>query len=145
MEDLPATLGEAILTEPIWLLSWLFLLVGTHFLSLVFMVYKDEQGFRFRWEPLGILGSFFLAGAIMDVIYQEFGYVRLLGLAHIIGWAPIYIYFLVKRKGIGFKTLWGKYVHLYLLIAGISLVVDALDTVRYLVGDDASIYLRWQI
>ena len=143
MEDLPGTLGEAISTEPTWLVSWLVLLVGTQFLSIALVIYKDEQGFRFRWEPLAIIGCFLLAGAIMEAMYARMGYVRFLGLAHIIGWAPIYIYLVIKRKGIGFVTLWGKYVHLYLLIAGISLVIDTVDVVRYLVGDDASLYLRW--
>ena len=143
MEDLPATLGEAMSTEPTWLVSWLILLGGTIFLSIVFTIYKDEQGFRFRWEPLAIIGCFFLAGAIMNFMYERVGYVRLLGLAHIIGWAPIYVYLVIKRKGIGFATLWGKYVHLYLLIAGISLVIDTIDVGRYLAGDDGSLYLRW--
>ena len=143
MEDLPATLGEAMSTEPTWLVSWLILLGGTIFLSIVFTIYKDEQGFRFRWEPLAIVACFFLAGAIMNFMYERVGYVRLLGLAHIIGWAPIYIYLIIKRKGIGFATLWGKYVHLYLLIAGISLVIDTIDVGRYLAGDDGSLYLRW--
>jgi hypothetical protein len=33
-------------------------------------------------------------------------------------------------------------VHAYLVIAGLSLVIDAIDFVRYLVGDGALLH-RW--
>lgn len=143
MDDIPATLGEAIGSEPLWLTAWLMLLVGTIFSSIFFTVYKNDDGWGFRWEPLAILLGFFVSGTIMEYMYGQMGYVRLLGLAHLIGWAPIYGWLAFKRKAIGFSTVWGKYVHVYLLIAGISLVVDSIDTVRYLAGDDGSLYLRW--
>ncbi len=140
---LPNNLGDAIASEPLWLTAWLIVLGGTHFLALAFVVYKNEARWRFRWEPLAIVGCFFLAGVIMNALYAQYGYVRLLGLGHLIGWAPIYAWMLYRRKGIGFAGIWGKYVHWYLLIAGISLVIDAVDVVRYFVGDDGSLYLRW--
>ena len=143
MDKIPATLGGAIGSEPTWLVAWLVLLVGTIFTSILFFAYKKDDGWGFRWEPLAIIGCFFVSGTIMEYMYGQFGYVRLLGLAHIIGWAPIYGWLAFKRKVIGFSSVWGKYVHLYLLIAGLSLVVDALDTVRYVIGDNGSLYLRW--
>jgi hypothetical protein len=143
MNDVPATLAEAMATEPLWLSVWLVVLGGTHLIAIFFTVYKGEQGWGFRWEPLAILGCFALAGLIMNAMYAHYGYVRLLGLGHLIGWAPIYGWMVYKRSSIGFATVWGKYVHWYLLIAGISLVIDAADVIRYLVGDDGSLYLRW--
>ena len=32
-------------------------------------------------------------------------------------------------------SLFSKYIHAYLIIAGISLVIDAVDVIRYLLGD----------
>ena len=143
MNEIPATLGEAIGSEPAWLTAWLMVLGGIHFVAIVFTVFREEDRWRFRWEPIGIIASFFLAGVIMSAMYDHYGYVRLLGLAHIIGWLPIYGWLLYRRREIGFSSAWGWYVHWYLAIAGTSLVIDAIDTIRYLVGDDASLYLRW--
>jgi hypothetical protein len=61
--------------------------------------------------------------------------VRLLGVAHLVFWGPAYAWILTRRRAIGTASLFGKYVAFYLVIAGISLVVDAVDVVRYLVGD----------
>lgn len=143
MNELPATFSVALLSEPAWLLAWLALLIGTHFLSLIFTVYREQSAFRYRWEPIAIVVSFMIAGSIMEVLYQSVGYVRLLGIGHIIGWTPMYAWLLYHRKQIGFESMWGKYVHLYLVLAGISLVIDSVDVVRYLVGDNGSLYLRW--
>lgn len=106
--SLPDSLPDAIASDPLWLTIWLVILGGTHVLSLGFVAYRTEDAWRFRWEPLAIVGSFLVAGMIMDYLYQQVGYVRLLGLAHLIGWAPIYGWLLYRRKTIGWLSLWGK-------------------------------------
>ena len=40
-----------------------------------------------------------------------------------------------RRAEIGTTSLFGKYAHVYLVIAGISLLIDSIDVLRYLVGD----------
>jgi|TARA_Y100000310_G_scaffold321390_1_gene378959 hypothetical protein len=143
MYEFPRFLEEAIASEPTWLLLWLAVLAGSHTISILFVVYKHDDGWGFRWEPLAIIGSLLIADMIMQSMFHEYGYVRLLGLAHLIGWAPIYAWMVYQRKIIGFASLWGKYVHWYLVIAGISLFIDGVDVIRYLVGDDGNLYLRW--
>ena len=140
---LPAGLNEAMAAEPAWLSAWLLVLGGTHFISIFFVAWRADGQWGFRWEPLAIIGSLMVAGLFMNELYDRVGYVRLLGLAHLVCWAPIYGWLLYRRRAIGFSSLWGKYVHMYLLIAGISLVVDAIDVVRYLVGDSGNLYMRW--
>ena len=71
----------------------------------------------------------------MNWLYGEVGYVRLLGLAHVLFWGPVYGWILWRRRAIGTASWYGKYIHLYLVIAGTSLVIDVVDVVRYLVGD----------
>jgi len=39
-------------------------------------------------------------------------------------------------------TVFGKYIHFYLVFAGLLLGIDLLDVVRYLLGD-GELYLRW--
>ena len=132
MGQAPATLEAAIATQPAWLQAWVGVLILVHVLALAFVVHRAPEGWRIRWEPLAIFASFVAAGLLMSWMYTQVGYVRLLGLAHLIFWSPAYAWVVVRRPAIGARTLFGKYVVAYLVIAGISLVIDAIDVVRYM-------------
>lgn len=131
----PATLSEAISSEPLWLQTWVMLLVVANLAAVPFALTKQEGAWRFRKECLAIIASFLLAAVLMEMLFSSFGYVRLLGLAHLIAWTPAYVYVLMRRKELGISTAFGKYIHFYLLIAGLSLVIDFVDVVRYVLGD----------
>ncbi len=132
---LPATLAEAMATEPAWLRAWIQVLVGANLAAVLFVVGRESGRWRFRPQAAAILASFLAAGVFMSWMYQHVGYVRLLGLAHLLFWGPVYAWILVGRRVIGTRSLYGKYIHVYLAIAGISLAVDAVDVIRHLVGD----------
>ena len=134
-EDLPASLNAAIATESAWLQGWVAVLIIVNLASILFVVWRDAGHWRVRLEPLAILMSFFVASASMGWIYEQFGYVRLLGLAHLVFWGPVFGWILYRRAEIGTTSPFGKYAHVYLVIAGISLVIDSIDVLRYLVGD----------
>ncbi len=139
---MPATLTAAMATEPIWLRTWLMILVSVHAAALFFIPWRDAGSWRVRLEPIAILAGFLGAAVLMNALYAQVGYVRLLGLAHLVFWTPVYVWILLRRRAIGTTSLFGKYVHAYLLIAGASLVIDAIDVVRYLVGDGQLLH-RW--
>ncbi len=141
--ELPATLGAAIGTEPFWLQAWVMTMVLVHMVGLLFVVAREQQRWRLRLEPLAILVSFLVAAVIMSWMYERVGYVRLLGLAHLLAWTPVYVWIFLRRQRFSWATAYGKYTHLYLLVAGISLVVDAVDGIRYLAGD-GELFMRWQ-
>ena len=139
--DMPATLNDAILTEPIWLQGWVGVLVIANLLAIAFVATKESGKWRFRKEAFAILFSFFAAAALMTWMYGRFGYVRLLGLPHLLFWGPVFVWLLVRfRKG-EFSSPFSKYVAFYLLIAGISLVVDSIDVLRYLFGDTTPLHI----
>jgi hypothetical protein len=71
----------------------------------------------------------------MNWLYTQVGYVRLLGVAHLVFWTPVYVWVLLHRRTLQSEGLFGKYVLLYLVVAGISLVIDLVDLIRYLLGD----------
>lgn len=139
---MPATLGEALATEPVWLQVWVAALVGVHLPALAFVVGREAGRWRVRVEPVLILASFAAAGLVMDWLYGQVGYVRLLGLAHLVGWTPAFVWVLSRRHTIGSGSLFSKWVRVYLIIAGTSLVIDLVDVVRYLVGD-GQLLNRW--
>jgi hypothetical protein len=144
MEELsiPATLNEAIFSEPLWLQVWVMLLVIANIAAIPFVLTKVEGAWKLRKECLAIIASFVVAAILMDWMYNTFGYVRLLGMAHLVAWTPTFVYVLLRRKELGISTAFGKYVHFYLVVAGLSLGIDFLDVVRYLLGD-GELYLRW--
>lgn len=140
---MPPTLNEALATEPAWLQAWVMLLVITHLAAILFVVRRrPEGGLAVRPEPVAIVLSFLAAGLFMGWLYEQVGYVRLLGLPHLVFWGPVWVWLLRRRRSLGTQSLFGKYVHAYLLVAGTSLVIDLIDVVRYLVGDGQLLH-RW--
>ena len=132
---MPSTLGEAIATEPVWLQAWVAVLVGAHLPAIAFAVGRDAGRWRLRLEPIAVLAGFTVAGVLGNWLYGQVGYVRLLGLAHIVGWTPAFVWVLSRRRMIGSGSLFSKWVHVYLVIAGTSLVIDLVDVIRYVLGD----------
>ncbi|MFK7842674.1 MAG: hypothetical protein AB8B54_10450 [Sphingorhabdus sp.] len=132
----PASLSEAIAMQPTWLLIWVGILAATNLASLLFIIGRKNGQWLFRPEALAILMAFLAAGSLMEYMYGQLGYVRLLGLAHLVFWVPVYAWIALKRRALypPSQSLFGKYLLLYLLVSGISLVIDAVDVVRHFVG-----------
>jgi len=123
--------------EPAWLRAWLMVMVVTHFAAVLFILKREDGRFGVRPEPIAMLVSFVAAALFMDWIYGQVGYVRLLGAAHLVFWTPAWIFVASRAQQIGRTSVFGWYVHAYLLIAGISLVIDAVDVIRWALGDGA--------
>ena len=140
---LPLSLNEAMATEPIWLQGWILVLVVVNLAALLFIVKRREDGgVGIRLESVAIVVAFLLAAAFMGRLYEQVGYVRLLGLAHLVCWGPVWTWLLTRRRVIGSASVFGKYIHAYLIVAGVSLAIDLLDVVRYIIGD-GELLNRW--
>ena len=135
-ETAALSLTEAMAENmPTWLYFWLVPLVLTNLVAVLFIVGRKAGQWIFRIEALSIIVSFMLAAQIMEWIYGELGYVRLLGVGHLVGWTPAYLWIWSRRKHHDpATTLFGKYLLVYLLMNGISLVIDFIDMIRYFVG-----------
>jgi len=84
------------------------------------------------------LGCLLGAFLIMQVIFNKFGFVRLLGLGHILAWVPFVAF-------IGWR-LWSKaplesnfrnWLVVVLIVNGISLVFDFADVYRFVKGENS--------
>ena len=64
---------------PVWLYFWLVPLVLTNLAAALFIVGRKEGRWIFRIEALAIVVAFLVAAQVMEWIYAELGYVRLLG------------------------------------------------------------------
>ena len=132
-------LGDAIwATQPAWLLAYLMVLVAANLGAMFFIAKKTPQGWRPRYEALAIVAAFLLAGEFMEYLYQQYGYVRLLGLAHIVFWTPVYAWIFTHRKDYAAYPYFSKFVPFYLVMAGISLTIDVIDLLRYALGETGS-------
>ena len=93
-------------------------------------------------KPIVMLASLIAAVTLMEWLYDQVGYVRLLGLAHLVCWTPVYVWFLRRRRLVGTRSMFGRWVNAYLVIVGISLVIDFVDVTRHLLGDGELLH-RW--
>lgn len=140
-ESMPADLGAAIAASANWVQIWVQILVVVNLAAVFFILTRKDGKFSVRIEAIAIVVSFFLAGAMMTGMYTQIGFVRLLGLPHLIFWLPVYVWLLVKfRRGV-FSSPFKYYLLLYFLIAGMSLVIDLADVTRYLIGERQSLHI----
>ena len=64
------------------------------------------------------------------------GYVRLLGLPHLIFWIPLVIYLILRVcRGTPIETPYRQVLYVLIGTLLISLAFDAQDVVRYLLGE----------
>lgn len=130
-ETMPADLNAAIALQPAWLQAWVMVLVIVNLAAVLFVVTRRDGKFGIRIEALAILVSFAAAGAAMAWLYAQLGYVRLLGLPHLIFWLPVYAWLVIKFRRNAFTTPFTYYLRLYFFVAGLSLAVDFVDVLRY--------------
>ncbi len=116
-----------IMAEPIWLQAWVGWMMLLNTAALLFLKHKQAKVVLAVWVGNVIT---------MAVLYEMVGYVRLLGLSHVIWWTPLVIYLFRQRKQFptGAVATW---LWIVLLTNSASLVIDYLDVLRYLMGDGA--------
>ncbi|MGB3147674.1 MAG: hypothetical protein WBA91_07950 [Paracoccaceae bacterium] len=125
------TLEEAIAQQPAWISYWLnWLLIGAFILPLTLFI----------WRPTRIAAAATIAAGVAGGIgtgwlYDNMGYVKLLGLPHIIVWTPLVIYLiaLLRRADLPKPARWV----LLVVVASIlgSLAFDYTDVIRYALGE----------
>lgn len=112
---------------PAWIYWWTRVIDTTNWLLIPF-AFMDR---RAHWA----LTAWFVNIIIILTLYGTFGYVRLLGLSHILVWTPLMIYLLRERKPFGQENWAGRYLHWFMIMATISLAFDYVDLARYFMGD----------
>ena len=116
---------------------------------------KKIMGMKFPWNLwMGLLGLVNIGGGllyirtmegqlallcmmaafvIMWVIYIKKGFVRLLGLGHLIAWTPQVVWYSqVVGDAVGGFQYWLISV---IVLNGLSLAIDFVDVIRYSLGD----------
>lgn len=129
MEQLAAFEAD-IATAPRWVQYWLTFMGLVLMLAFPFAFVRVEA----RWAALVVL----LTLPAMVALHSAIGFVRLLGIVHVILWTPFVIYLWRRRSQWRVKeTISGKWIALLFATMIISLVFDYSDVVRWLLGDRA--------
>ncbi len=129
------TLAEAVAQQPQWVQYWLYVLIfGIVVLPLLLLIWKQT-----RLTAIITVAASFIAGLGVSWLYDKLGYVKLLGLPHIILWTPlvIYLYGQIRR---GDMPQWPKRIMVAVLaVFVVSLVFDYVDAARYVLGERAAV------
>lgn len=125
------TLQEAIAQQPVWVGIWLNVLFFCAFvLPLSLLIWRAS-----RFTALATIVA--NAGSIVGIswLFSELGYVKLLGLPHVIFWTPLIILFVAQMKRDD-MPVWPRRIMAVIAVAMlISLAFDYADTARYLLGE----------
>ena len=121
-------LMDKIMTEPGWLVAWVFTMMVVNTAALLFL-----QRVEARWILAAWIGNI----VFMSALFEMVGYVRLLGLSHVIFWTPLLIYLFARRNSWDLSNLSGKYIALVFAVNATSLVIDYIDVARWVAGERA--------
>jgi hypothetical protein len=85
-------------------------------------------------------GAVMLAAAIVNIslmmwLYGQMGFVRLLGLPHVLIWTPLAVYMMLMLRNHRMPRLPRLASWTYLVTIMISLVFDYIDVARWLLGE----------
>jgi len=126
------TFNEAVAAHaPAWVAIWMnFLLLGAIVLPLTL----------FFWKATRLTALFSLIAGVISVagimfLYQQLGYVKLLGLGHIVAWTPLAIYLWIKMRSPDVPPAPRAIIGVVLTTIMVSLVFDYIDAARYIAGE----------
>jgi len=129
MMDLVNGFMAEMKTGPAWVYYWVMFMGALFVLSIPFSL-------KSKYARVVLLATLVAAPVIMMALYAKFGYERILGLGHILAWTPALVYLIARRKDWrGGENLVSKWLMLTVAVMLISMVMDAADVVRYVMGE----------
>ncbi|OBY24659.1 hypothetical protein [Leisingera sp. JC1] len=125
------TLEEAIATQPLWVQIWVnILFLGAFVLPLALLIWKPS-----RLAGLVTVAASVLAAGGVYWLYGQLGYVRLLGLPHVILWTPLAVWLWRQRMRADMPVWPQRIILVVYAVIAVSLAFDYVDVARYLLGE----------
>ncbi len=118
--------NRGMLKMPLHWQLWLMLLVAANLIASLFFLH--------RLEAQVVLGTMLASMMLMTLLTARFGFTRILGLGHIL-WVPMLAFLFTRLGDIPASDAFGIWIRALFVLNGVSLVIDAADTVRFLAGD----------
>ncbi len=117
-----------LLGMPLHWQLWLALLIGANLIDPLFFLEHVEARVT--------IGALLLSIMLMTALTARFGFSRILGLGHV-AWLPLLAFLVVRVAEVPATTAFGLWLRTVIVLDAISLVIDAVDVVRFLRGDRA--------
>ena len=118
--------NKGIMKMPVHWQLWLVLLVTVNLVVPLF--YVD------RVEAQVVIGVLVASLILFTILTARVGFTRLLGLGHVL-WVPLLGFLWTRLGEIPADSHFAVWVWALIFLNGTSLVIDAIDVIRYLAGD----------
>ena len=128
------SLQDAIATLPAWVRIWItWMNIAVVSALAIFVIWRRT------WLDAAVLLIVNIAMIVtMLTLYAEVGFVRLLGLPHLIWWMPLVGYFVWRIRKADLPQPPRVAMMALAATLTVSLAFDAVDVVRWLMGERAS-------
>lgn len=132
------TLNDHIMAQPLWLQSWVIWMAVINVIAVLFLVgWKDGRPKFGHIEAVIIIACLLVMAPSMDWLFGQVGYVRLLGLVHVVFWTPLVVYLWKRHPLHPHDSVFGIYLRVLMATIVASLIIDYIDVARHLLGDGA--------
>ncbi len=118
--------NRGMLKMPLHWQLWLMLLVAANLVASLFFLH--------RLEAQVVLGTMLASMMLMTLLTARFGFTRILGLGHIL-WLPMLAFLFTSLGDIPANDAFGIWIRTLFVLNGMSLVIDAVDVMRFISGD----------
>ena len=119
------------MAQPPLVTYWVFWLAFISTISWIVVLFSKQT-----WLDAAIL--FVVGGLVtswMQWIYATEGFVRLLGLPHVVLWTPLLVYLGYRVSRVDYKAPFRQVMYVLIASITISLLFDYVDVARYLLGE----------
>ena len=129
------TFHDAMFSATGWILVWFYWLGFAMVATPVALAFSKAT----RRDALIVLLTNIVVVASMGWLYDQIGYVRLLGIVHVIFWTPLLVYLVGRAKNSEITLPFRLIIWLFVASLAVSLAFDYVDVARYLLGERASL------
>ena len=120
---------KAMLRMPKLWVAWVMLLLTVNMVVPIF--------FMETLEAQVVLATMIASAALMMYIFAQKGFVRLLGLGHVL-WIPLILWLSTRVEITSLSTEFDQWLMAVIILDGLSLIIDTVDVIRYAKGERAS-------
>jgi hypothetical protein len=125
------TFEQAIATQPVWIFWWLnWMLVGVFAPPLVLLIWQQSR----MAAVISIIANV-AAGLGVVWIFNQLGYVKLMGITHVLLWTPLAIYLFKQIKRPDMPKWPRLIIGVMFATIMVSLAFDYVDVLRYILGE----------
>lgn len=125
------TFDQAVALQPAWVGYWLnWLLFGAFVLPAALLIWRQS-----RIAGIATIIASVAGGFAVNWLFGRMGYVKLLGLPHIILWTPLAYYLFIQMRRADMPAWPKRIIAVVLATILISLAFDYADVLRYALGE----------